>query len=154
MHRALELLPAGVDEDTVLAALHAFALDASQRRAALARARAVMALAPLAPAFDPGAPSACEFEILDAAGESRRIDRLVRVGDETWVIDYKWSVDATRRPDYLVQLAGYRALVAGLEPAPLGAASRIRTVLIDAAAGRVEFDVDLGKGDRGAMPGD
>lgn len=154
MHRALELLPAGVDEDTVLAALHAFALDASQRRAALARARAVMALAPLAPAFDPGAPSACEFEILDAAGESRRIDRLARVGDETWVIDYKWSVDAARRPDYVAQLAGYRALVAGLEPVPLGPASRIRTVLIDAAAGRVEFDVDLDGVDRGVMPGD
>jgi hypothetical protein len=59
LHRALELLPAGADDDTVLAALHAFEIDDTQRRAALARARGVMALAPLAPAFERAAPAAC-----------------------------------------------------------------------------------------------
>jgi ATP-dependent helicase/nuclease subunit A len=143
LHRSLELLPAGADEATVLAALHAYALDAGQRRAALARACDVLAHAALRPAFDPAAPSACEFEVVDADGEVRRIDRLARVGDELWVIDYKWSVDAQRRPAYVEQLAAYRALVAALEPAPLGAVRRVRTVLVDAGAGRVEFDVDL-----------
>jgi ATP-dependent helicase/nuclease subunit A len=144
LHRALELLPVGVDEATVLAALQAFALDDAQRRAALSKARAVLALAPLRPAFDPSSPSACEFEIVDADGEVRRIDRIARVGDEAWIVDYKWSVDAARRPGYIEQLAGYRALYRQLEPPPLGPARRVRTVLVDAGAGRVEFDVDLG----------
>ncbi len=154
LHRALELLPAGADEDTVLAALHAFEIDDAQRRAALARASAVMALAPLAPAFERAAPAVCEFEIIDAGGEARRIDRIARVGDEVWIIDYKWSVDAARRTEYVVQLAGYRALVEALVPPPLGPVRRLRTVLVDAAAGRVVFDVDLGTPDRGPISGD
>ena len=113
-----------------------------------------MALAPLAPAFERAAPAACEFEIIDAGGEVRRIDRIARVGDEVWIIDYKWSVDTARRPEYVVQLAGYRALVEALEPPPLGPVRCLRTVLVDAAAGHVAFDVDLGGPDRGPMPGD
>jgi ATP-dependent helicase/nuclease subunit A len=144
LHRALELLPAGADEATVLAALHGFALDDAQRRAALAKARAVLALPSLRPAFDPSARAASEFEIVDADGEVRRIDRIARVGDEAWIVDYKWSVDAARRAAYREQLAEYRALHAQLEPPPLGAVRRVRTVLVDASAGRVEFDVDLG----------
>jgi ATP-dependent helicase/nuclease subunit A len=144
LHRALELLPAGADEATVLAALHAFALDDAQRRAAFAKARAVLGLASLSPAFDASAHAASEFEIVDADGEVRRIDRIARVGDEAWIVDYKWSVDASRRAAYREQLAVYRALYVQLEPPPLGAARRVRTVLVDASAGRVEFDVDLG----------
>jgi ATP-dependent helicase/nuclease subunit A len=151
LHRALELLPAGADAATVLAALHGFALDASQRRAALDLAHAVFRLDALAPAFDPAAPSANEFEIVDADGCTSRIDRLARVGDALWIIDYKWSVDAARRPAYVEQLAGYRALVEALTPPPLGGASRIRTVLVDATAGRVELDVDLARDDRRAI---
>jgi hypothetical protein len=74
----------------------------------------------------------------------RRIDRIARVGEEVWIIDYKWSVDVARRPEYVVQLAGYRALVDALEPPPLGPVRCLRTVLVDAAAGHVAFDVDLG----------
>ena len=154
LHRALELLPGGADEASVLAALHAFALDEAQRRAALARARAVLALPALAPAFGPAASAACEFEIVSADGEVRRIDRIARVGDEAWIVDYKWSVDAARRPAYREQLAGYRALFAQLEPAPLGAVRRVRTVLVDASAGRVEFDVDLDRLPEGPSAGD
>ncbi len=143
LHRALELLPAGLHEAEVLAALHAYALDDAQRRLALARARSVLALAPLAAAFDPARPAASEFEILDADGNARRIDRLARVDDETWILDYKWSVDALRRPAYCEQLGAYRALVDAMSPPPLGPARRLRTVLVDATAGRVEFDVDL-----------
>jgi uncharacterized caspase-like protein len=144
MHRALELLPAGQSESAVLAALHAFALDDSQRRVALARARSVLALPVLAPAFDAAVQAVNEFEILDAGGEARRIDRLARVGDDTWLIDYKWSVGDARFADYQAQLAGYRALVEQLVPAPFGASGAVRTVLVDATAGQVRFDVDLG----------
>ena len=153
LHRALELLPAGADEATVNAALHAFALDAPQRRAALERARAVLALPALRPAFDPAAPSACEFEVLDADGGLGRIDRIARVGDEAWIVDYKWSVDEARRPAYREQLAGYRAVWGRLEPSPLGAVRAVRTVLVDASAGRVEFDVDLGRSGEGTSAG-
>jgi ATP-dependent helicase/nuclease subunit A len=142
LHRALELLPAGVDDASVLAALHAFALEGPQRRAALAMAHAVLGLPALRPAFDPGARAASEFEIVDADGEARRIDRIARVGDEAWIVDFKWSVDAARRPAYRAQLAGYRALYLQLDASPLGPVRRVRTVLVDASAGRVEFDVD------------
>jgi ATP-dependent exoDNAse (exonuclease V) beta subunit len=144
MHRALELLPAGQGEVAVLAALHAFALDDAQRRMALARARSVLALPVLAPAFDAACPAVCEFEILDIGGDARRIDRLARVGGETWVIDYKWSVGDDRIADYRAQLAGYRALVEQLVPGPFGTTGAVRTVLVDATAGQVHFDVDLG----------
>jgi ATP-dependent exoDNAse (exonuclease V) beta subunit len=144
MHRALELLPEGHGETAVLAALHAFALDDGQRRSALARARTVLAMPTLAPVFDPAAPAASELEILDAQGAARRIDRLVRVGDETWIVDYKWSVGPDRLPEYREQMALYRSLVARLEPPPFGATGAVRTLLVDAAAGLVAFDVDLG----------
>ena len=121
----------------------AWALDDGQRRAALARARSVLALPALAPAFADAAAAVCEFEVIDAEGRLRRIDRLARVGGELWVIDYKWSVDPARRPDYVAQLATYRALVAALDPPALGGAGPVRTVLVDASTGRIEFDVDL-----------
>jgi hypothetical protein len=84
-----------------------------------------------------------ELDIVAADGTLGRIDRLARVGDDAWIIDYKWSVDATRRPDYLEQLAGYRARVAATRPRPLGAEGAVRTVLVDAARGSAEFDPDL-----------
>ena len=147
LHRALELLPAsvgwpGLDEDAVLEALQAFALDEAQRRSALRQARRVLMLPELAPVWH-GDRTACELEILDAQGQARRIDRLARVDDSLWIIDYKWSVDADRRADYIEQLAGYRLLVGQLEPRPFNAPGPLRTVLVDAAAATVEFDVDL-----------
>jgi ATP-dependent helicase/nuclease subunit A len=147
LHRALELLPAsvgwpGLDEDAVLEALQAFALDEAQRRSALRQARRVLMLPELAPVWH-GDRAACELEILDAQGKARRIDRLARVDDSLWVIDYKWSVDTERRADYIQQLADYRLLVGQLEPGPFNAPGPLRTVLVDAAAGTVEFDVDL-----------
>jgi ATP-dependent helicase/nuclease subunit A len=147
LHRALELMPAsvgwpGLDEDTVLEALQAFALDEAQRRSALRMARRVLALPELAPVWE-GKRAVCELEILDAQGQARRIDRLARVDDSLWIIDYKWSVDARRRAEYMAQLAGYRLLVGQLEPGPFNAPGPVRTVLVDAAAGTVEFDVDL-----------
>ncbi len=147
LHRALELLPGstgwpGLDEDAVLQALQAFELDDRQRRSALGQARRVLALPALAPAWRSDR-SASELEILDAQGQARRIDRLARVGDELWIIDYKWSVSAEWRAEYLAQLADYRLLVGQLQPAPFNAPGLVRTVLVDAAAGTVEFDVDL-----------
>lgn len=147
LHRALELLPGsigwpGLDEDAVLEALQAFELDDKQRRSALGQARRVLALPALAPAWRSDR-SVSEFEILDANGQLRRLDRLALVDDSLWIIDYKWSVDAERRVDYAAQLADYRLLIGQLEPAPFNAPGPVRTVLVDATAGKVEFDVDL-----------
>jgi hypothetical protein len=147
LHRALELLPGstgwpGLDEDAVLEALQAFELDDRQRRSALVQARRVLALPALAPAWR-GDRAATELEILDAQGQARRIDRLARVDDELWIIDYKWSVSAEWRAEYIAQLADYRLLVGQLQPAPFNTPGPVRTVLVDAAAGTVEFDVDL-----------
>ncbi len=147
LHRALELLPGssgwpGLDEDAVLEALLAFELDDTPRRSTLRPARRVLALPALAPAWR-SERAASELEILDGQGQARRIDRLARVDDELWVIDYKWSVDAERRPGYVAQLADYLLLIGQLEPAPFNAPGPVRTVLVDALAGTVEFDVDL-----------
>jgi hypothetical protein len=79
-------------------------------------------------ALDPAGQAVCEFEIIDTGGEMRRIDRLVRVGSVTWVIDYKWSVGPARRADCVAPLAAYRTLVAELDPPALGAAGPVRTV--------------------------
>lgn len=143
LHRALEWLAGGHDEATVLAGLSAFALDETQRRAALTRANTVLRVEALQPAFAPGGRAVNELDIVAADGTLGRIDRLARVGDDAWIIDYKWSVDATRRPEYLEQLAGYRARVAATRPRPLGAEGAVRTVLVDAARGSAEFDPDL-----------
>ncbi|MEI6546649.1 MAG: hypothetical protein WCN85_06480, partial [Burkholderiales bacterium] len=111
-------------------------------RSALAKARRVLALPALAPAWRIDR-SVSELEILDANGQLRRLDRLARVDDSLWIIDYKWSVDAERRAGYIAQLADYRLLVGQLQPAPFNAPGPVRTVLVDASAGKVEFDVDL-----------
>jgi hypothetical protein len=97
--------------------------------------RRVLALPELAPVWE-GKRAVCELEILDAQGQARRIDRLARVDDSLWIIDYKWSVDARRRAEYMAQLAGYRLLVGQLEPGPFNAPGPVRTVLVDAAAVR------------------
>lgn len=143
LHRALELLPGGADAATVELALQGFALTARQRAMALERAHAVLAIDALAPLFADGAPAAAEFEILDGDGRPRRLDRIVRVGDETWIVDYKWSVDADRLPEYRAQLADYRGLVAALDPRPFGGTGAIRTLLVDARATTVVWDIDL-----------
>ena len=147
LHRALELAQSGsppkLDEAQVLEALTAFDLSDSQREQALAQARSVLGLAELAPAFDAAAPAVAEYEIIDALGVARRLDRIARVGDALWIIDYKWSVGVQRRDEYREQLAGYRALVEQMLPRPFDAPGPIRTVLVDASLRRVEFDIDL-----------
>jgi ATP-dependent helicase/nuclease subunit A len=57
--------------------------------------------------------AANEVTYVDAAGELRRIDRLVEFADEVWVLDYKTGdpqkVDAQLLEDYRTQVAGYCA---------------------------------------------
>ncbi len=147
LHRALELTqsgsPPGLDEAWVREALTVFDLSDAQREQALAQARAVLAIPELTRVFDTATPAIAEYEILDAQGVARRLDRIARIDDALWIIDYKWSVGETRRDEYREQLAGYRALVAQMSPRPFDAPGPIRTVLVDASLRRVEFDIDL-----------
>ncbi|MGE0801798.1 MAG: UvrD-helicase domain-containing protein [Lautropia sp.] len=144
LHRALELTARGIAPERIAAAIAAAGLPAPLAARALALAARVRGLPALAGAFDP----ACgrdEFELFDAAGQLQRLDRLARVGDALWIIDYKWSVTPRWRAGYIAQLDGYRAAVAALPRLPAWAAgarpaTAIRTVLVDASAGRVEFD--------------
>jgi ATP-dependent helicase/nuclease subunit A len=142
LHRALELWPEGHDRDTVRAALQVFNLNDAQRDAALQHAEAVLCHPALLPAFAPETPAWSEFEVFDGQGQLRRIDRLAQVEDALWIIDYKWSVAPSRHAAYAAQLAEYRALIEGLKVMPWGPVHRVRTVLVDAKAGRVDFDVD------------
>ncbi len=54
---------------------------------------------------------------LSAAGEDRRIDRLVLLDDGTWwVLDYKLGATPEREPAYLAQMRSYVQAVRELQP--------------------------------------
>jgi len=53
-----------------------------------------------------------EMEWVDARGRLHRADRIVRVGAQWWVIDYKWSWSAEVLPDYETQLRRYAQALA------------------------------------------
>ncbi|MGB9092501.1 MAG: PD-(D/E)XK nuclease family protein, partial [Gallionella sp.] len=73
------------------------------------QARSLLADASLQHFFDPqhylGANN--EMPYVNARGEIGRIDRVVEVGDEVWVLDYKLSESGDPSP-YRAQLAEYR----------------------------------------------
>ena len=144
LHRALELMSTGLDDARVEVVIALEGLGPALAARALALAHRVRALPALLPAFADGA-GRDEFELFDADGRLLRIDRLARVGGAVWIIDYKWSIAPAERAGYLVQLDGYRAAIAGLAQWPAwleqgGRAAALRTVLVDATAGQVEFD--------------
>ena len=143
LHRALEWLAKGIDDHTVRAALEGFDLKPAQLDRAFALAQQVRSQPALAPAFARDAPACDEFEVMNSAGALRRLDRLVKVGDGLWIIDYKWSVDAERLPGYCAQLAEYRALVTALPQPPWDATGPVCTVLVDAVNSAIHFDLDL-----------
>lgn len=55
-----------------------------------------------------------EQEIVTAAGQTKRIDRLIVQGRQVWVVDYKTG--AERHAEYEEQLKGYMTLVADVYP--------------------------------------
>ena len=150
LHFALEHLAAGMSGTRVAEVLAQQALLPGIAARALSLALAVRRLAVLRPAFD-SAASHDELELYDASGQLMRIDRLSRVGNELWIIDYKWSVEPIFRRQYAAQLAGYRRAIADLPQPPLfdgalfdglKAPVAVRTVLVDAVAATAEFDID------------
>jgi ATP-dependent helicase/nuclease subunit A len=75
----------------------------------------------LARFFDPAQyrRAANELAYVDAAGEVRRIDRLVEFAEEVWVLDYKTGEppkDAALMALYEEQMQTYGAAVAAIVP--------------------------------------
>lgn len=140
MHRAIEVLSGvpGADDALALATMVEWPLTAAERARALALARKVLGLPALSRCFDGSGRAVNEMDVFDAQGRLLRVDRFVEFDDEAWVIDWKWSIAEHLREDYREQLAGYRAALA-----PLVGRRRLRTLLVDARAGRVEVDPDL-----------
>lgn len=86
----------------------------------------------LAPYFDlPGAEVYTEKEIVDARGETFRLDRLIVTGTEAVVVDYKSSEAA--EAEQQKQVRRYMGLVGQLYPR-----HRVRGVLIYLDTGKVE----------------
>ncbi|MDD5389390.1 MAG: UvrD-helicase domain-containing protein [Gallionellaceae bacterium] len=124
VHVCLEWITEGVEmNDAVrkLTATYGLGPEASDR--VIAAARRILAIAELAPAFDPARYRRAhnELEFLDGDGGTFRIDRLVEFSEEIWVLDYKTGgldeADLSRRAlPYLEQIEGYRAAARQLYP--------------------------------------
>ena len=69
---------------------------------------------------------------MDAAGELRRIDRVVELADEIWVLDYKTGDAPQAIGRYRAQLEAYRQAMAAL-----AAGKPVRAALI-LAGGHLE----------------
>jgi ATP-dependent helicase/nuclease subunit A len=111
IHRALECLAQGQPADDVPGE-------------AVAAARVILAAPGLARFFDVSAylRAENEFTLLDAAGQTLRLDRLVVFEHEVWVLDYKTGAldaaldDAALAARHREQLDAYRRALAALYP--------------------------------------
>jgi ATP-dependent helicase/nuclease subunit A len=108
-------------------------LGAEQARLAVQAAQRVLGAPALARFFDAAAPSWSELDIVDAAGEGLRIDRLVELDDAVWILDYKWSCSPGQKPQFERQLARYAGAIRTLYPG-----RPVRTALILSDATLVE----------------
>ena len=122
MHLALQTLTGALDAhqpapDTAALA-HTLGVDAGTARAMLTQAHAVCAAAGLQQFFNPAqfVRARSELTYVTAAGETRRIDRLVEIDTEVWLLDYKAQVTALQQPGYAAQLADYAVAMRALYP--------------------------------------
>ena len=90
-----------------------FALDEAQVARVFDAARAVLDAPHLTRFFTSGD---AELELLDSNGELLRIDRIVKVEDRWWVVDFKWRVTAEERPAYTRQVKRYCDIVKAVYP--------------------------------------
>ena len=116
LHALLEKRSEGKEEAGWWTAL---GFDAAEYRHVLPVAERLLGSGHLRRFFDPAQFRRAwnEAELTDGSGALLRIDRLVEFDDAVWVLDYKSSAsDTPRLPEYRVQLAAYRAAVAGAFP--------------------------------------
>jgi ATP-dependent helicase/nuclease subunit A len=88
-----------------LAQAFAIAPEAAQR--ALAAAERVRAAPHLRKFFEGPVRADDELDLIGNDGEVLRLDRLVEVGGECWVLDYKWQWDEQTLPQYERQVRRY-----------------------------------------------
>jgi len=112
-----------------------YTLDPEQVREVLAATQRVVGSAALARLCGPCASAWSELEMVDPAGDSLRIDRLVELDDAIWILDYKWRCTEAERAGYERQLARYAALVADVHTG-----RRIRAALVLADGSLIETD--------------
>ena len=126
VHRLLEW---GSTEDMhVQAAAREHGLDFGQAAKAARSAQAILTHAQSRRFFDADAIELAENEVeLSYQGEIVRIDRLVMLDGQWWIVDYKssWNPEAHHGDAYREQLALYRQALAQVYPE-----TPIRTVLI------------------------
>jgi len=122
LHRVLEWASAAGQAqplDVLVASSgQAFALDAAARQRLSQAAQAILQSPDCRPFFDAAQLRWAGNEVaINAAGDDRRIDRLVQRDDGTWwVLDYKLGATPEREPAYIEQMRGYVAAVQALQP--------------------------------------
>ena len=129
VHRLLEHMapPAAVEDRLWLR--ERLGVDDAEFEALHVDARAILAAPALARFFDPAQYVAARNELayVDAAGEQRRIDRVVEFADEVWVLDYKTgdAAVAGALARYGRQLDEYAGAIAQVYPG-----KRVRAALV------------------------
>jgi len=117
-----------------------FALSPGQAQQVLEAARRVTGSAQLAPFFRPSVAAWNELELVEASGESLRIDRLVELDEAVWILDYKWRCLDSEREAYWRQLARYAAAIESLRPG-----RPVRTALVLSDGSLLETDPGSGR---------
>jgi len=111
-HRLMQQLGSDPDADAERLATR-LGLPDAQVAPMIAQARRLMADSQLARFFDRRryVRALDEWPVATAAGELRRVDRLVEFDDALWVLDYKTgsraSIDAALAAEYRAQVQGY-----------------------------------------------
>jgi len=122
LHRVLEWASAAGQTQPlpalVAASGQAFGLDAASRERLATAAAAILQSPDCRPFFDPARLRWAGNEVaINAAGDDRRIDRLVQLDDGSWwVLDYKLGATPEREPAYIEQMRSYVAAVRALQP--------------------------------------
>ncbi|HEU0204373.1 MAG TPA: UvrD-helicase domain-containing protein [Burkholderiaceae bacterium] len=134
-HAVLERAPApaALDEIDREFITRSFDLDERQTQAVFEAARTVLSAPALAPFF--AASGEAELELLDANGDTLRIDRLVERDGALWVLDYKWRVGANERAQYARQVQQYCEVLRAIYPQ-----QRVRGALIVADGSFIALD--------------
>ncbi len=106
-HVLLERAEPDAQAPDVGAIAHEFELTPDQAQQAHSAARAVLGSPGLRRFFARGVDPAAEIDVIDAAGELHRIDRLAEVDGTLWVLDYKWQLLDSERAGYEKQIRRY-----------------------------------------------
>jgi ATP-dependent helicase/nuclease subunit A len=112
-----------------------FSLSPAQVQEVFEAVRRVTGSAQLARFFEASVAAWNELELVDAGGDTLRIDRMVELDEAVWILDYKWRCLDSEREAYRRQLARYAAVIASLRPG-----RPVRTALVLSDGSLLETD--------------